>query len=96
MKTLVTGGAGFVGSHLCDALLRAGHRVRVLDDLLPQAHPTGAAVFLAKEAELHVGDLRDRAAVDRALDDVDLVFHLGGMVGNGQSMFNKGGGTYLH
>ena len=87
MKTLVTGGAGFIGSHLCDALLRAGHQVRVLDDLLAQAHPTGTAVFLAKEAELHVGDLRDRFAVDRALENVDLVFHLGGLVGNGQSMF---------
>ena len=84
--TLVTGGAGFVGSHLVDRLLARGDRVRVLDDLLPQAHPTGVARFLSSEAELQVGDLRDRAAVDRALEGVDCVFHLGGMVGNGQSM----------
>src|SRR5258708_21831187 len=86
MRALVTGGAGFIGSHLADALLAEGAAVRVLDDLLPQAHPTGVARFVAKEAELVVGDLRDRAAVDRALEGVDTVFHLGGIVGNGQSM----------
>ncbi len=84
--SLVTGGAGFVGSHLVDRLLARGDRVRVLDDLLPQAHPSGVARFLSKEAELVVGDLRDRAMVDRALEGVESVFHLGGMVGNGQSM----------
>jgi dTDP-L-rhamnose 4-epimerase len=83
---LVTGGAGFIGSHLVDALLAEGRRVRVLDDLLPQAHPTGTARFLSKEAELVVADIRDRGAVDRALDDVTSVFHCAGMVGNGQSM----------
>jgi dTDP-L-rhamnose 4-epimerase len=83
---LVTGGAGFIGSHLVDALLADGLRVRVLDDLTPQAHATGTARFLAADAELVVGDLRDRATVDRALEGVEVVFHLGGMVGNGQSM----------
>lgn len=86
MRALVTGGAGFIGSHLVDALLASGADVRVLDNLLPQAHPTGVARFLSKDAELVVGDLRDRAAVDRALEGVDTVFHLGGIVGNGQSM----------
>jgi dTDP-L-rhamnose 4-epimerase len=86
MHALVTGGAGFIGSHLVDALLARGDRVRVLDNLLAQAHPTGTARFLAKDAELLVGDLRDRAAVDRALEGIDTVFHLGGIVGNGQSM----------
>lgn len=85
-RVLVTGGAGFIGSHLVDALLARGDEVRVLDNLLRQAHPTGKARFLSREAELCVGDLRDRAAVDRALDGVTSVFHLGGMVGNGQSM----------
>lgn len=85
-KVLVTGGAGFIGSHLVDALLAAGRDVRVLDDLLPQAHPTGTARFLSKDAELVVADIRDRGAVDRALDDVTSVFHCAGMVGNGQSM----------
>jgi dTDP-L-rhamnose 4-epimerase len=87
-RVLVTGGAGFIGSHLVDALLARGDEVRVLDNLLPQAHPTGKARFLAKEAELQVGDLRDRAAVDRALEGVTSVFHLGGLVGNGQSMIH--------
>lgn len=85
-RALVTGGAGFIGAHLVDALLASGSPVRVLDDLSPQAHPTGTARFLHRDAELLVGDLRDRAAVDRALEGVDVVFHLGGMVGNGQSM----------
>ena len=84
--SLVTGGAGFLGAHLVDRLLARGDRVRVLDDLLPQAHPTGTARFLSAQAELLVGDLRDRAMVDRALEGVSVVFHLGGMVGNGQSM----------
>lgn len=86
MFALVTGGAGFIGSHLVDGLLAKGARVRVLDNLLPQAHPSGTARFLSKEAELTLGDLRSRDAVDRALDGVDTVFHLGGIVGNGQSM----------
>ena len=87
-RVLVTGGAGFVGSHLVDALLARGDHVRVLDSLLDQAHPTGAARFLSRNAELIVGDLRERAAVDRALDGVRVVYHQGGMVGNGQSMYD--------
>jgi dTDP-L-rhamnose 4-epimerase len=87
-RMLVTGGAGFIGSHLVDALLRRGDTVRVLDSLLPQAHPTGAARFLSPDAELIVGDLRDRATVDRALDGVTGVWHQGGIVGNGQSMYD--------
>jgi len=87
MRALVTGGAGFIGSHLVDTLLAGGATVRVLDNLLAQAHPTGTARYLSKEAELQVGDLRDGAAVARALEGVDTVFHLGGIVGNGQSMY---------
>ena len=85
---LVTGGAGFVGSHLVDALLARGERVRVLDNLDPLAHPGGAPRHLHDEADLVVGDLRDRDAVDRALTGVDRVFHLGGVVGNGESLIN--------
>lgn len=84
-KVLVTGGAGFIGSHLVDVLVRRGHSVRVLDNLLPQAHP-GGAPRLAREAELQVGDLRSPSDVARALDGISVVFHLGGVVGNGQSM----------
>jgi dTDP-L-rhamnose 4-epimerase len=86
---LVTGGAGFVGSHLVDALLARGERVRVLDNLDPLAHPTGARpAHLDPAAELRVADLRDREAVDDALDGCDRVFHLGGIVGNGESMIH--------
>ncbi len=86
MQALVTGGAGFIGSHVVDRLLAEGARVRVLDNLLAQAHPSGEPRNLAPEAELHQGDLRDPSAVARALEGIDTVFHLGGIVGNGQSM----------
>jgi dTDP-L-rhamnose 4-epimerase len=85
---LVTGGAGFIGSHLVDALLERGRRVRVLDNLDRLAHPEGVPRHLSPEAELMVGDLRDAATVERALDGVEAVFHLGGVVGNGESMVN--------
>ena len=88
-STLVTGGAGFIGSHLVDALVARGERVRVLDSLDPLAHPGGEAPeHLNPEAELLVGDLRDADTVERALEDVDAIFHLGGAVGNGESMMN--------
>jgi len=86
---LVTGGAGFIGSHLVDALLERGERVRVLDNLDPLAHPDGRAPeHLSDEAELVRGGLADPRAVERALQGVDRVFHLGGAVGNGESMMN--------
>ena len=87
--TLVTGGAGFIGSHLVDGLLERGARVRVLDNLDPLAHPQRRPPeHLSSEAELLVGDLRDPDAVARALEGVDAVFHLGGVVGNGESLIN--------
>ena len=88
-RVLVTGGAGFIGSHLVDALLAAGEEVRILDNLDPLAHPTGRPPeHLDPAAELMVGDLRSDEDVAAALDDVDRVFHLGGIVGNGESMVN--------
>ena len=86
-RVLVTGGAGFIGSHLVDALLARGFAVRLLDNLDPQAHEGGQPRFLSAEAELMVGDLRDRDVVRRSLEGVEVVFHEGGMVGNGQSMY---------
>jgi dTDP-L-rhamnose 4-epimerase len=85
---LVTGGAGFIGSHLVDELLRRGERVRVLDNLDPLAHAASGPAHLSPDAELLVGDLRDGEEVRRALARVDRVFHLGGVVGNGESMVN--------
>ncbi len=89
MKILVTGGAGFIGSHLVDALLAAGHSVRVLDNLDAQVHGEGGVrpAYLSEEAELQVGDVRDRAAVAKALDGMEAVYHLAAAVGVGQSMY---------
>ena len=86
---LITGGAGFVGSHLADHLLARGHRVRVLDNLSPQVHgaPARRPDYLAPEVELQVGDVRDPEAVQRALREVDAVYHLAATVGVGQSMY---------
>jgi dTDP-L-rhamnose 4-epimerase len=88
-RVLITGGAGFIGSHLADALLRAGHRVRVLDSLLPQVHGEGQRrpAYLDPEIELIVGDVRDPDAVQRSLEDIDRVVHFAARVGVGQSMY---------
>jgi dTDP-L-rhamnose 4-epimerase len=86
MRVLVTGGAGFIGSHVVDRLLRDGAEVRVLDSLDPQVHD-GPPAYLSGEAELAVGDVRDREVVGRALDGVDRVLHLAAAVGVGQSMY---------
>jgi dTDP-L-rhamnose 4-epimerase len=86
---LITGGAGFIGSHLADALLQRGDRVRVLDNLDPQVHGDGRRRpdYLDPEVELIHGDVRDRDAVAKALDGVDTVYHLAACVGVGQSMY---------
>lgn len=86
---LITGGAGFIGSHLADALLAAGHRVRVLDNLDPQVHgdERKRPAYLAPEVELQVGDVCDKEAVRRALQGIDAVYHFAAAVGVGQSMY---------
>ncbi|HVX91702.1 MAG TPA: NAD-dependent epimerase/dehydratase family protein [Xanthobacteraceae bacterium] len=87
-RVLITGGAGFIGSHVTDVLLASGYRVRILDALSPQVHPNGEPPdYLDRNAELIVGDIRDRVAVERALDGVDAVIHLAAAVGVGQSMY---------
>lgn len=86
---LITGGAGFIGSHLADELLRQGYRVRVLDSLIPQVHGSGGGRprYLDPEVELIKGDVRDADLVKRALTGTGAVFHLAAMVGVGQSMY---------
>jgi dTDP-L-rhamnose 4-epimerase len=86
---LITGGAGFIGSHLADALLARGHRVRALDNLSPQVHGSDAVRpdYLNEEVELVQGDVRDSDAVRRALKGIDVVYHLAAAVGVGQSMY---------
>ena len=86
MHLLITGGAGFIGSHVVDAMLAAGHRVRVLDVMLPAAHGPGAEPALPADVEVRRDDVRDAAAVTEALDGVDAVVHLAAMVGLGVSL----------
>ena len=88
MRVLITGGAGFIGSHLADRLLADGHEVRALDNLDRQVHPTGERPgYLNDAVELHVGDVRDHDAVARALEGIDTVVHFAAAVGVGQSMY---------
>ncbi|HMI29758.1 MAG TPA: NAD-dependent epimerase/dehydratase family protein, partial [Gaiellaceae bacterium] len=88
MKVLITGGAGFIGSHLADRLLADGHEVRALDNLDRQVHPTGRRpAYLDDGVELQTGDVRDRDTVRRALDGVDALVHFAAAVGVGQSMY---------
>jgi dTDP-L-rhamnose 4-epimerase len=88
MKVLITGGAGFIGSHLADRLLADGHEVRALDSLDRQVHPDGERPdYLHPDIDLHVGDVRGREDVRRALQDVDAVVHFAAAVGVGQSMY---------
>jgi dTDP-L-rhamnose 4-epimerase len=86
---LVTGGAGFIGSFLVDALVGEGHDVRVYDALVPQVHGPDEALpgYLNPGVEFVKGDVRDRDALARALRGVDVVFHLAAAVGVGQSMY---------
>src|SRR5690349_21377213 len=86
---LITGGAGFFGSHLADELLARGYRVRALDNLSPQVHGEHARRpdYLDPEVELMVGDVRDPDAVRRALNGIDAVYHFAAVVGVGQSMY---------
>jgi dTDP-L-rhamnose 4-epimerase len=83
MRVLVTGGAGFVGSHVVAALAGVGHEVRVVDALLPAVHPADAVPVLPAGVPLAVADLRDEAAVDAALRGMDAVVHQAAMVGLG-------------
>ena len=85
---LITGGAGFIGSHLADTLLASGYRVRALDNLTEQVHEGGTRPgYLSADVELVVGDVRDADTVGRALDGADAVVHLAARVGVGQSMY---------
>jgi len=86
---LVTGGAGFIGSHLVDRLVGEGYRVRVVDAVVPQVHGSEAATpkHLREEAEFIRADLCDTDSWARSLDGADVVVHLAAEVGVGQSMY---------
>jgi dTDP-L-rhamnose 4-epimerase len=89
-RVLITGGAGFIGSHAADALLAAGYEVRLYDNLSPQIHGAERQrpSYLDREAELVVGDINDMLALERALRGADMVLHLASAVGVGQSMYD--------
>ena len=87
MNILVTGGAGFIGSHLVDALVAQGHSVRILDSLVEQVHGNSAPPHLNKDAEFIQGDVCDASIIATALDGIDVVYHQAAEVGVGQSMY---------
>lgn len=76
MNILVTGGAGFIGSHTVDRLLQMGHSVRILDNLQKPVHLKGKPAYLQPDAEFIEGDARDRETLRRAMEGVDVIFHL--------------------
>lgn len=88
-KVLITGGAGFIGSHLTDELILKGCQVRILDNLSEQVHgqERKRPEYLNKDAELIIGDIRDKEIVKKSLDGIEAVFHFAAMVGVGQSMY---------
>lgn len=97
---LVTGGAGFIGSHIVDALIARGHQVRVLDSLVEQVHGPHAdrPAHLHQAAEFVRGDVREVEVLRRALRGIEVVYHEAAEVGVGQSMYDVtryvGGNTY--
>ena len=95
---LITGGAGFLGSHLARELLEEGYRVRALDSLEPQVHGDAGVRpdYLHPDVELVLGDVGDRAVLRRALRDVDAVYHFAARVGVGQSMYEIARYTHVN
>ena len=91
-RVLITGGAGFIGSHLADELLRSGYAVRALDVLVEQVHGDSGSQrpdYLDPAIELIPGDIRNPEVVRGALEGIDAVVHLAARVGVGQSMYEQ-------
>ena len=89
MNILITGGAGFIGSHLTFRLVKEGHRVRILDSLTEQIHGPGAdfSESLKSRAECRRGDVTSQRDLEEALEGVDVVVHLAAETGMGQSQY---------
>lgn len=106
MKTLITGGAGFIGTHLTRHLLTLGHQITVLDNFLPQVHADGPhlASDIAPHVRLVIGDVADSDVLRSALEGAEWVVHLAAETGTGQSMYevcryertNLGGSAALY
>ena len=84
---LITGGAGFIGSHLTRLALEQGHKVRLLDNLSPQVHSDRNSYAVQDGAEFIRGDVTVRSDVERALEGIDTIVHLAAETGTGQSMY---------
>ncbi|HME54884.1 MAG TPA: NAD-dependent epimerase/dehydratase family protein [Candidatus Lokiarchaeia archaeon] len=87
MKVLVTGGLGFIGSHIVDELVKENHEVVVLDNLEYQVHRGRFPDYTNKGAKYIVGNVLDRELLKIALQDIEIVFHEAALVGMGQSMY---------
>jgi len=87
VKILVTGGCGFIGSHLTDRLVKDGHKVRVYDLLEPQVHQGRKPSYLNPQAEYIYADVRNKDRLSKAIKDVEIIFHQASQVGVGQSMY---------
>lgn len=86
-KVLVTGGAGFIGSHIVDLLVDEGYNVRILDNLDPQVHEESSPPHLNPKAELIIGDVTDKDVWPKVLGGIAHIIHLAGVVGINQSMY---------
>src|SRR5947199_1645386 len=74
-RALVTGGAGLIGSHVADLLVREGWRVRIIDNLEPNTHKRGRPPWINQDAEFVRGDLRDSRTIENVLQNIDVIFH---------------------
>ena len=95
-RILVTGGAGFIGTHLVNALVSRGHRVRVLDALDPQVHGPNGAPGAGEDVEMIRGNLLEEGTLARALAGTEVVFHQAASVGVGQSMYEPAAYTRVN
>src|SRR5881394_1502147 len=88
-RILITGGAGFIGSHVADELLSHGYHVRILDNLCSQVHgsETRWPAYLHRDIERIAGDVENPDTVRRSVNGIDAVFHFAAIVGVGQSMY---------